>query len=254
MSARSIEDKPPSLAEGFTPPKPRNLPRDRTPWGDVKLPIDIMLLTVKDCEFLSCYKLLKNSFKSYTLALGDVYFGGIGIDEPLKVALMKCQEGSNTTGGSTIVVKNAVTILKPKAVFAVGCCSGLQRCETRLGDVVVCSKMTQYASRIVQSGEVQSTGATRVPVSRNMLQLIKDAAAGWNPPLRDPSSREIEVHCDAEYLSGPEFVCDKQKYDELIRLYPDAKAIDREGEGQICVFKQLFIFNSKDRDCGIDKN
>ena len=239
MSARSIEDKPPSLAEGFTPPKPRNLPRDRTPWGDVKLPIDIMLLTVKDCEFLSCYKLLKNSFKSYTLALGDVYFGGIGINEPLKVALMKCQEGSNTTGGSTIVVKNAVTILKPKAVFAVGCCSGLQRCETRLGDVVVCSKMTQYASRIVQSGEVQSTGATRVPVSRNMLQLIKDAAAGWKPPLRDPSSREIEVHCDAEYLSGPEFVCDKQKYDELIRLYPDAKAIDREGEGQICVLKQL---------------
>ncbi|XP_066020544.1 death domain-containing ATP nucleosidase [Pocillopora verrucosa] len=231
MSARSIEDKPPSLAEGFTPPKPRNLPRDRTPWGDVKLPIDIMLLTVKDCEFLSCYKLLKNSFKSYTLALGDVYFGGIGIDEPLKVALMKCQEGSNTTGGSTIVVKNAVTILKPKAVFAVGCCSGLQRCETRLGDVVVCSKMTQYASRIVQSGEVQSTGATRVPVSRNMLQLIKDAAAGWKPPLRDPSSREIEVHCDAEYLSGPEFVCDKQRYNELIRLYPDAKAIDREGEG-----------------------
>ena len=245
MSARSIEDKPPSLAEGFTPPKPRNLPRDRTPWGDVKLPIDIMLLTVKDCEFLSCYKLLKNSFKGYTQALGDVYFGQIGIDEPLKVALMRCQEGATTPGGSTIFVKNAVTILKPKAVFAVGCCSGLQRCETRLGDVVVCSKMTQYAPRIVQSSEVQSTGATRVPVSRNMLQLIKDAAAGWNPPLRDPSSPEIKIHCDAEYLIGPEFVCDKQRCDELTRLYPDAKAIDREGEGQICVFKRLLYLTPR---------
>ena len=114
------------------------------------------------------------------------------MDEPLKLALMKCQEGATTPGGSTIFVKNAVTILKPRAVFALGCCSGLQRCETRLGDVVVCSKMTQYASRIVQSGEVQSTGATRVPVSRNMLQLIKDAAAGWNPPLRDLSHEKLK--------------------------------------------------------------
>ena len=124
-------------------------------------------------------------------------------------------------------------------------CGVLQRCETRLGDVVVCSKMTQYASRIVQSGEVQSKGATRVPVSRNMLQLIKDSAAGWNPPLRDPFSREIEVHCDAEYLNGPEFVCDKQRCDELTRLYFDAKAIDMEGKGQICVFKQLLYLTPK---------
>ena len=233
MSAQSIENKPPSLAEGFTPPKNRDLPRVRKPWSNVKLLIDIMLLTVKDCEFLSCYKLLKNSFKGYTQALGDVYFGEIGIDEPLKVALMKCQEGATTPGGSTIFAKNAVTILKPRAVFAVGCCSGLQRCEKRLGDVVVCSKMTQYASRIVQSGEVRSKGATLVPVSRNMLQLIKDAAAGWNPPLRDPFSREIEVHCD------------KQRCDELTRLYSDAKAIDMEGKGQICVFKQLLYLTPR---------
>ena len=86
-----------------------------------------MLLTVRDCEFLSCYKLLKNSSEGYTQALGVVYFGEIGIDEPLKVALMKCQEGATTPGGSTIFVKNAVTILKPRAVFAVGCCSVVKR-------------------------------------------------------------------------------------------------------------------------------
>ena len=239
MSALIIEGKPPSLTKKVTPPKTRDLPRVGKPWKDVKLPIDIMLLTVKDCEFLSCYKLLKNSFKSYTKALGVVYFGEMGVGEPLKVALMKCQEGANTTGGSTIVVKNAVTILQPKTVFAVGCCNGLKRCTTRLGDVVVCSKITQYAPRIVQSGEVQSTGAARVPLSRDMLQLITDADAGWNPPLLDPSPPEIKVHCDAEYLSGPEFVCDEQRCDELTRLYPNAKAIDMEGEGQICIFKQL---------------
>ena len=87
MSALIIEDKPPSLTKNVTPPKTRDLPRVGKPWKDVKLPIDIMLLTVKDCEFLSCYKLLKNSFKSYTKALGVVYFGEMGVGEPLEVAL-----------------------------------------------------------------------------------------------------------------------------------------------------------------------
>lgn len=228
-TTNNISDKPPPLAGDFTLPKTRDLPRNQKPWKDVNLPIDIMLLTVKECEFLSCHKLLKNSFKSYIQELGYIYFGGIGIDEPLKVALIRCQEGANTPSGSTITVKNAVTILQPKAVFAVGYCSGLQRCTTRLGDVVVCSKLTQYASQNVQNSE--STGPARVPVSRDMLQLIKDAAAGWNPPLLDPTSREIEVHCDAEYLSGPEHVCSKQRCDELTRLYPNAKAIEMEAEG-----------------------
>lgn len=253
MSGIRIEDKPPSLAKGFTLPKTSDLPSTRKPWKYVKLPIDIMLLTVKDCEFLSCYNLLKNSFKSYTKKLGDVYFGGIGTGEPLKVALMKCQEGAIAPNGPIIVVQNAVTILQPKAVITVGYCSGLQRCTTRLGDVVVCSKITQYGPRIFQRGEVQSIGAARVPLSRDMLQLIREADAGWNPPLLDPSLREIKVHKDAEYLSGPEVVFDKQRYDELTRLYSNAKAIDMEGEGKIFYFQTAFIFNSKDRDCGIDK-
>lgn len=239
MSGIRIEDKPPSLAKGFTLPKTSDLPSTRKLWKYVKLPIDIMLLTVKDCEFLSCYNLLKNSFKSYTKKLGYVYFGGIGTGEPLKVALMKCQEGAIAPHGPIIVVKNAVTILQPKAVIAVGYCSGLQRCTTRLGDVVVCSKITQYGPRIFQRGEVQSIGAARVPLSRDMLQLIREADAGWNPPLLYPSLREIKVHKDAEYLSGPEVVSDKQRYDELTRLYSNAKAIDMEGEGKICIFKQL---------------
>ena len=233
VSALNIEDKPPPL--NFTLPNNKDLPRAMTSWKDVDLPIDILLLTVKDCEFLSCYHLLKNSFKSHTRKLGYVYFGWMGEVEPLRVrvALMKCYEGSTTPGGSTIVVKNAVAVLRPKAVFSVGFCGGLQRSSTRLGDVVVCAKLTQYASQNVQNGEVQPTGAARVPVTRDMLRLIKHAADGWTPPLVDPSARDVDVHCDGEYLSGPETVRTKQRCDELVHLYPEAKAIEMEGEGQI---------------------
>ena len=106
-------------------------------WRDVQLPIDILLLTVKDCEFLSCYHYIKDLFRSYFRGLGHVYFGSIGEDQDvkLKVALMKCSEGSKVPGGALTVVENAVTQQRPKAVFTVGHCIGVNQESTKLGDV-----------------------------------------------------------------------------------------------------------------------
>jgi len=231
ISTLVIDDNPPPL--NITIPKKKDLPRRSTPWRDVELPVDFLLITVKDCEFLSCYHFLKNSFKSCSTTLGFVYFGKMGGDQSLKlrVALMKCSEGSSVPGGSLVVVKNAVTILRPKAVFCVGACLGLQRGKAKLGDVVVSSKLTQYAGKNVTDGEVQPMGGARVPVSRDVSRLIRHAGDGWEAPLLNPSGREVEVHCDAEYLSGPEFVRAKWRCDELVAMHPEAMAIDMEGEG-----------------------
>ena len=55
----------------------RDLPKKRKPWEEVKLPVDALLLTVKDCEFLSCVSYLNSGFfRSNHITLGDVYFGG----------------------------------------------------------------------------------------------------------------------------------------------------------------------------------
>lgn len=220
---------PPPLS--ITLPKRSDLSRTSKPWRRVTLPVDILLLTVEDCEFLSCYHFLKNSFKSYTNVLGHVYFGEMGEDQSskLRVALIRCSEGSTVPGGSVLVVKNAVTKLRPKAVFSVGFCHGLQRSKTELGDVVVSAKLTQYAPKSAKNA------ATRVPVSRDVSHLIKHAADGWKAPLVNPSAREIQVRCDGEYLSGPEKVRDKLRCEELVKLYPEAIAIEMEGEGQILI-------------------
>ena len=76
-------------------PKMSDLPNKSKPWSDVHLPVDILLLTVEDCEFLACYAFLKNSIKSYDQNLGFVYFGTMGEsgEEALKVALMRCYDG-----------------------------------------------------------------------------------------------------------------------------------------------------------------
>ncbi|KAL9965538.1 hypothetical protein ACROYT_G029352 [Oculina patagonica] len=196
------------------------------------LPIDILLVTVKDCEFLSCYAHLRNSFKWYFDGLGYVYFGNAVNDQDadVKVALMRCNEGSTGPGSSLITLKNAATVLGPKGAISVGCCSGLNQEKSKLGDVVVSAKLTTYASKIVMNDQEQSTG-TRSLVSRRFLQLIRHVADGWKAPLKIPEKREVTVHRNGEFLSGPEKVNADWRRKELDHSHPQAMAIEMEGEG-----------------------
>ncbi|XP_068670281.1 NLR family CARD domain-containing protein 3-like isoform X3 [Montipora foliosa] len=59
---------PPQLK--VKPPKLSGLQRVSKPWGSVDLPIDILLLTAEDCEFLSCYSFLGQPVKSYNMEVG----------------------------------------------------------------------------------------------------------------------------------------------------------------------------------------
>ena len=203
-------------------PKMSDLPNKSNPWSDVQLPVDILLLTVEDCEFLACTAFLENSFKSYHQNLGYVYFGTMGEtgEEALKVALMKCYEGSSGPGGSQNVIKNAVMKLRPKAAFLVGSCQGINPERTKRGDVVVSSKL--------------STEQFTTPVRRNIGNLNLFSTEGWNPPLKDPVGEEtVQVHRDSDIFSGSQFIT-KQRRMSQSRVI----AVEREGEGKI-----IYIFN-----------
>ena len=200
-------------------PKMKNLSKKSKPWSDVELPVDILLLTVEDCEFLACYAYLNNAFKSYHNNPGYVYFGTMGEsgEDALKVALMRCYKGSSGPGGSLVTVKNAVAQLRPKAVFTVGYCRGLNPQDTKLGDVVVSSKLT--------------TEEFSTPVRKNIGKLILFPSGGWNPPLKDQPStaeEEVKVHSDSEIFSG---INDPVKAKKR-RMNAAAK----EGEGNILIY------------------
>ena len=204
-------------------PKMRDLPNKSNPWSDVQLPVDILLLTVEDCEFFACYTFLENSFKSYNLTLGYVYFGTMGEsgEEALKVALMRCYKGSSGPGGSQNVIKNAVMKLRPKAAFSVGGCMGLKSKDTKLGDVVVSSKL-------------MSTKVFTTPLRRNIENCKLLSLEGWNPPLKDPVGEEtVHVHCPdhcSEMFVGIQFIT-KQ---------PHVIAFETEGDGKIIL---LYAYN-----------
>ncbi|KAL9979064.1 hypothetical protein ACROYT_G016661 [Oculina patagonica] len=229
-SGSSSNDVPPELSVHV--PSIRDIRAPLKDPDDTNLPVEFLLVTVKNCEFIACYMQLKDPFRTWFDGVGYVYFGDMcaGQEEKVRVALIRCNKGSTGPGSSLITVKNAVTKLRPKGVISVGTCSGLNPEKTKLGDIVVSAKLTTYASKIVTSTGEQSTGM-RSYVSRHFLDLIKHAGDGWEAPLKNPETREVKIHCDGEFLSGPEQVSAGWRREELAKNYPLASAIEMEGEG-----------------------
>ena len=216
----------------------KDLPAKSKPFGDCQIEVDILSLTVmkedtcEDCEFLSCLAYLNPDFcKIYQPDLGYVYLGNMGEDDlKLNVAVMKCYEGSSSTGGSIVVVINSVKVLKPKAVFCVGSCSGLNVTKVSLGDVVVLKKLVTYAFSKVTENGIEELGV-KVPLKPHLSKLILSAGEGWKPPLKDPGTLEIRIH-RGTFLSGPEVINNHKGCNALIERFPEAVAIEREGEGK----------------------
>ena len=202
------------------------------PSKDADLPVDVLLLTVTNCEFLACYSELKNPYRCWFDGLGYVYFSDVGqSQEELKVALLRCNRNGIGPGGALVSVKNAASVLGPKAVISVGTCSGLNPAKSNLGDVVVSAKLATYASKVVTCNQEQSTGM-RSHVSKRFLNVIKNCIDGWQAPLRYlAEAQRVQVYTDAEFLSGPEQVRAEWRRDQLAETNPQAMAIENEGEG-----------------------
>lgn len=206
--------------------KLRDLPKKRKPWREVELPVDALLLTVQECEFLSCVSYLNPGFfRSYRRKLGEIYFGEIGDGNTTKVALKRCPTSSGEPGGSGIVLADAVEQLNPKAVICVGICGGLNEKELKLGDVAVLTKLKTFAS----VNNTESITLFEVPLERDFLQLLTSSADGWNPPLTD---KKVAVNVkNGVFLTGRGRVDDKKRPADLTEQFPDALAIEKEAEG-----------------------
>ncbi|XP_044174655.1 uncharacterized protein LOC122958157 isoform X2 [Acropora millepora] len=211
-----------------------DLPTDIVEQELVDVWIDILLLTVKDCEFLSCLSHLNPGYlATQKVTLGLVYLGEMGKgDVKLKVALIKCNEGAGGPHGSTIVVPKAVRALRPKAVICVGYCAGLKEKEVKFGDVIISSKLATFASTKVTGDGIIERGV-RVPASPLLSGILRYADYGWKAPLKNSEDLEVTVHKDDLLLSGPEVVSSDERRKELIKRYPNAIGVEMEGEGKI---------------------
>ena len=209
--------KPPQLS--IKQKKAGDVPELAEKWNDYHLPIDILLLTAENCDFLSCFSFLDQPFKSYQLGIGYVYFGHTGDasdQEKLKVALINCSKGAATPGGSLTVVQKAFRVLRPKAVFSVGTCISLGLEGVKIGDVVVSSKLT-------------TAEGFKIPVSPLLGDLARDAPFGWDAPLENPGELEVNVHSSGDILS--QSLIANCRYEDICEQYPGAIAVETEGKG-----------------------
>ena len=197
-----------------------------------QLPIDILLLTVKDCEFLACLSFMTSFTKRYENDLGYVYIGSMSKSSvKMKIAVMKCKMGAAGPGGSADVVRDAVKALTPKAVFYVGYCGGLNPDKARLGDVVISEQLiTYFPSKVTENG-IEELGY-RVTTSTKFRKLILNAAEDWEPPLQGRAKLEVQIYRGA-LLSGPQMVDNNELREALIKGFPNGIAIEMEGEGKL---------------------
>lgn len=209
------------------------LPNKTIPWSDVELPVDAFLVTGKDDEFLSCVSYLNPIFyKSFHKDGGLFYFGKIGEQgNSMKIALMKMPPACYH-----FVIMKALYVLRPKAVFRVGCCSGLNEVKVKLGDVVISPKFGQWTFDKTESGilgrEVD-LGLNQRPPGGQLARLILRASDGWRPPLNYGDEMEVRVIKNGVTLSGPEIVESNERRAALIARFPDAVVMDMESGGEI---------------------
>ena len=224
-------DDPPELSIKI--PRSKDLPHKAQNFSE-NFVIDFLLLTAVECELVSCYYYLQDPFVYYNEETGYVYIGKMGDEneeEKLTVGLKECNMGSGVAG-SSMAVQRIVTALKPKGVFCVGFCGGLNTEKVKLGDVAVSAKLGSYASRKVTEGGIERRGPI-VPMSKKLNDIMKHAKNGWHPPLKtDMGEAGPRMHLGT-MLSGPMLVNSKNERDELLKDYPDAIAIEMEGEGKI---------------------
>ena len=233
--SRTPDNDPPELNDDLLKLlKPEDLPPTSVPWEDSKrdLPVDILLLTAKECEFLSCVSHLNRGFyKSWLNGLGYVYFGRIGGEnESLKIAVVECKVGSVEPQASLVVVTSGVEALRPKAVINVGYCGRLNN-KVGLGDVIISSKLRAYSTGKKSRGVFEDRNIS-VPLSSAFAQLVQTANYGWQKPLKDRGKLKVKVFTDGVVFSGPLVADDEELRKQLLERGSDAIAVEMEGQGE----------------------
>ncbi|CAB4030692.1 5 -methylthioadenosine S-adenosylhomocysteine nucleosidase-like isoform X16 [Paramuricea clavata] len=233
---------PPEL--NITLPTARDFDSEPYDWSSSEiqsqLPTDILLITANDHEFNACYSYMKHVQRSYFTKLGMVDFGRFGDQNNpnVRVALIKCRQGQTD---AVIVVRNAAEILNPKVVLFVGICASMERAKAKLGDVVISAKLETYDHKKFKADGTVEYRGTKPDVSRNVARLILNATDGWKPPLKDPTSLDVEVHNDAVMLSGSDLVNNRERRQELLNSFPDALGLEMDGAGLYAAVYDLGI-------------
>ena len=191
-------------------------------------PIDVLLLPTDDVEFGAAYKILSNhKIEDSGEHQGQLCFGEIGRN---KVALLKSSE--TATGGFRAhepLCAKTISKLKPKAIVALGACSGTKEELHHLGDVLVSSQVDfhEHPSVNTEHGSTNSFGPT-FDCNLGLAQLFAYENCGWHGSFQEVQDPKIHI---GQVIIGTQAVDNTTYKDELKQLYSEAIGVDMQGEG-----------------------
>lgn len=190
--------------------------------------VDVLLVTVTETERKALLDRLSPLPKYNAVFCGPygsqtLRFGRLG---RYAVAHVESAMGSGGRSGATLTVNDAIQVIKPKAIIAVGIAFGADRRKQRLGDVLIAETIAPY-----ELAKVHEAGSTLRGQPLSCGITLRDrflsGKEGWVHPA---TGRQVQVH-PGIVLSG-EKVIDRQEFrDSLLAHYPTAIGGEMEGSG-----------------------
>ena len=205
--------------------------------------IDVLFLTTKDIEFTAAYRILCNpKLEDSGKHMEQLCFGEIGRN---KVALLKSL--GTVTGGPQAHALCAETIqkLKPKAIIALGVCSGMKEELHHLGDVLVSSQVYFHEPSSVNSDGSTNSFCPTFDCNLGLTQLFARGRFGWYGPLQENLVPKA-VHVGEVISGNTQAVNDTTYKHELRKLYSKAIGVDMQGEGMLLKYNLTILY---DLDC-----
>ena len=186
-------------------------------------PIDVLFLTTDDIEFDEACKILCNpKLEDSGKHMEQLCFGEIGRN---KVALLKLLE--TVTGGSQAhaLCAKIINKLKPKAIVAVGVCSGMKKELHHLGDVLVSSQVYFHEPFSVNTDGSTNSFCPSFDCNLGLTQLFSRGSFGWYCPLQEELVPEVHV---GQVISSTAQAVNNTTYNELRKLYFEAIGVDMQ--------------------------
>lgn len=206
-------------------PAPAPVPDRLSPQADTSS-CDVLLVTVTDVETKAVMASLCAEAGDPTLTFGETktYFRFKPINST-SVVLVRSEMGSDTVGGASTTIRDAIAEVRPTAIMMVGIAFGVDEEKQPVGTVLVSKQLLAY--ELQRMGTNEATGqpevtarGDRVTASPVLLDRLRTAELNWSGDVKF-----------GLVLSGQKLVDNLDYRRELEARHPEAVGGEMEGAG-----------------------
>ncbi|MFA6150515.1 MAG: hypothetical protein WC716_04275 [Chitinophagaceae bacterium] len=155
------------------------------------------------------------------ITINKLTFWNFGILNNIDIFMLKIPDmGSSSSSASTLVIHDAIPLLKPDYIIMLGIAFGLKKASQKLGDILVSKVLENYNSaKVTPQGIIQR--GNKIPCGPTLLNRFDSSSVTY-------SKHTVDVGL---FISGDLLVDNENLVIELKKSFPDAIGGEMEGTG-----------------------